>query len=190
MTSENRKGAAARVKSWVQSLWLHPDGSICQECLVISVAALVFAALFAMIRANIILIAETLAAGLTIASLVKAAQWRERKLRIARDVLLQVAFEKCRCDPNAIITECPMEPEMIGKPVGSRGHCSVCGARAVLREEFPGEIQQRVREFTLQGLPVPDEIVSCLTPSQSIILQDELASGWKVPLGPGWGERR
>jgi hypothetical protein len=190
VNSKDGKRFVVRVKSWVQSHWLQPDGSICQEYLVISVATLTFAFLFATPRADILLVVVTLILGLTIASLVKHALWRERKLLIARDVLLQLAFYKCCCGPNAVITENPIEIESVGKTNRIKCYCSVCETRAFLREEFPGAIQQRVREVTLQKLPVEEDLMSWLTPSQRIILEDERGSGWKIPFGPDWGERR
>jgi hypothetical protein len=146
VNSEDRKGVVARVRSWVQSHWLQPDGSTCQEYLVIAVATLVFAALFAMARANIVLIVETLALGLTIASLVKGILLREGRLSILRNALLDVAFHECRCHPNTVVVDCPMEPELVGRPAG-KGYCDACRARAVLKDQFPGAIEFRIREL-------------------------------------------
>ena len=164
----------------MQSLWLQPDGSTCQAYVVIAVATLVMTAGFAMVGENIVLIVETLALGLMIASLIKEIIWRDEKLLRVRNVLLGVAFRECRCNPNAVIIEAPMEPELVGKPAG-KGYCDVCEARAVLKEQFPGAIQYRVREHVLGGSPVPEVLLSYLTPSERVLLQDELAAGWKCP---------
>jgi hypothetical protein len=145
VNSKERKGGGGRVLGWARSRWQHPDGSTSQEYLFIAVATLVFAVCFAAPPANIGLIVATLVLGLMIASLVKGLLWREEKLLRVRNVLLDTAFQECRCDPNAIITDAPMEPELVGKPVG-KGYCHVCRARSTLKEQFPGAIETEIRE--------------------------------------------
>lgn len=152
MNSEDRKGVAARAGSWVQSFWLQPDGSTCRPYVLIAVVALAVTALFAMESANAdalgastLLIIETLVLGLMIASLVKGLLWRDEKLRGVRNLLLDTAFQKCRCDASAIIIESAMEPETVGRPLG-KGYCHVCRARAALKDHFPGAIETEIRE--------------------------------------------
>ncbi len=126
MNSEERKGVAARVWLWVQSFWQQPNGSTCHVYLLISGMTLVFAFVFAQAGANIVFIVETLVLGLMIASLVKNAEWSERNLSILRNVLLDMAFEECRCR--------------------RKSHCHVCQARAALKEHFPEAIVTEIRE--------------------------------------------
>jgi hypothetical protein len=150
VNSEDRKGVVARIGWWAQSHWLQPDGSTCQVYLGIAVATLVSAAFLAMARVNILMVAETLALGLLVASLVKRIEWRDKKLLGVRNVLLDIAFQECRCSPNAIITDSPDEPELVGQPIG-KGYCHVCQSRAALKEQFPGAILFRMRELLGQS---------------------------------------
>ena len=145
MNSEDRKGVVARVRSRVQSLWLQPDGSTCQEYLIITGVTLLFTASFAILSANIWSGVLFLVPGLIIASLVKHAMWSAQTLSILRNVLLDMAFQECRCNPNAIISEAPDEPELVGQPIG-KGYCHVCKARAALKEQFPGAMETEIRE--------------------------------------------
>lgn len=145
MNSEDRKGAGSRLKKRVQSLWLQPDGSTCQECLFIVGVTLLFTTCLGILSANIWWGVLFLVPGLIIASLVKNAVWSERKLSILRSVLLDMAFQECRCNPNAIITEAPDEPELVGQPIG-KGYCHVCQSRAALTEQFPEAIETEIRE--------------------------------------------
>ena len=180
MNSEERKGVVARVRSWVQSCWLQPDGSTCQEYLFIAVVTLVFSSFPALsvfspkARANaepvlpIAMAIETLVLGLIIASFVKSAVWSERKLFSIREVLLQVALGKCYCDTIIVSADWyevdywagkrPIEAEKIGKPLGE-GCCNVCEARGVLEEHFPGAIEHRVREYGRHGVRSPEDLV-------------------------------
>ena len=75
--------------------------------------------------------------------LAKKVRLAEEKLLIVRSVLLYVAFLECRCSDNAIIIEDPMEPEKVGKPL-EKGYCEVCQARAILREHYPGAIEEEM----------------------------------------------
>ena len=145
MNSEDRKGVVARVSSRVQSLWLQPDESICQVSLFITGVTLLLTASFAILNANIWSGVLLLVPGLVIASLVKNAEWSKRKLSILRNVLLDIAFNECHCSPNAIITESPDEPELVGQPAG-KGYCHICEARAVLQEQFPEAMETEIRE--------------------------------------------
>ncbi len=145
MNSEDRKGAVARLTSRVQSLWLQPDGSTCQEYLFIAGATLLFTASFAILNADIWWGVSFLVPGLIIASLVKNAVWSKRKLSILRNTLLEMAFEECRCNRNSIITEAPDEPELVGQPIG-KGYCHVCQSRAALKDQFPAAIETEIRE--------------------------------------------
>jgi hypothetical protein len=145
LNSEDRKGVVARVWSRVQSLWLQPNGSTCQLYLGIAVPTLASAAFMAMAGVNILVVAETLVLGLLVASLVKRLVWRDEKLLAVRNVLLDIAFQECRCSPNAIITESPDEPELVGQPIG-KGHCHACQSRAALKEQFPEAIETEIRE--------------------------------------------
>ena len=145
LNSEDRKGVVARVRSRVQSLWLQPDGSTCQVCLLLTGATLLFSACFAILSTNIWSGVLFLMPGLIIAFLVKNAVWSEQKLSILRNVLLEMAFQECRCNPNAIITESPDEPELVGQPIG-KGYCHVCQSRAALKEQFPEAIETEIRE--------------------------------------------
>ena len=95
---------------------------------------------------------------LRIEVLAKAARLQEIKLVAARSALLQVAFLECRCVDNAIIIEDLMEPEKVGKSPG-KGYCEVCRARAVLREHYPGAIEEKKRERQFSRFPcVPKDL--------------------------------
>ena len=145
MNSKDRKGVAARVWAWVQSQWLQPDGNICQVFIGIAGLTLVLTLCFDVEEKDIIRSVPFLVLGLLIAYLVKNAAWSKRKLSILRNVLLDMAFQECRCDLNAIIIDAHMEPELVGKLAGS-GYCHVCQARAALKEQFPGAIETEIRE--------------------------------------------
>ena len=71
----------------------------------------------------------------------------ERKLVNAHNVLIDIAFQKCRCDPNAIIIEAPTEPELVGKPA-PKGYCDYCQARAILKEQCPEVFEPRIRTYS------------------------------------------
>lgn len=144
MNSKDRKGVVARVWSRVQSLWLQPDGSTCQVCLLLTGATLLFSACFAILNANIWTGFLFFVPGLIITFLVKNAVWSEQKLSILRNVLLDMAFQECRCNPNAIFYD-PRHPELPGQPLG-KGYCHVCEARATLKEQFPGAMATEIRE--------------------------------------------
>lgn len=171
MNSEDRKGAAARVNKWPQSIWLYPDGSICQVALLIVVATLVFSACaFAILGTSVVFIAvETLVLGLLIAWLEKRVAWRDKQLDCACSALLDAAVQKCRCQSF---------------PEGYEGCCYVCHARSVLMEHFPGELPYRIRADVLAGGTLTDELVSNLTPADELLLNEELRMGWKVPFYP------
>ena len=82
-----------------------------------------------------------------IASWIKKLMSAERKLRIARDGMLYVALQKCCC--------------------GGEGRCHICRVRDALEEQFPGEIEHRLRVELLGGWPVPEELAaSYLTPDE------------------------
>jgi hypothetical protein len=165
VNSEDRKGVVARVRSWVQSHWQQPDGSTCHEYLGIAVITLVIAALFAAARANIVLIVGTLVLGWMIAFLLKEIEWSNKKLVDARNVLLDVALQECRGEPESYL-------------------CHVCKARRVLEEHFPRELPYEIRAHVLAGGPLSEELASYLTPIDRFHLENELAMGWKVPFYP------
>lgn len=73
---------------------------------------------------------------LCILALGKQVESAETKLVNAHNVLINIASQKCRCDPNAIIIEAPEEPELVGKPA-PKGYCNVCQAHALLKEQCP-----------------------------------------------------
>jgi hypothetical protein len=66
----------------------------------------------------------------------------EEKLVNAHNVLIDIASQKCRCDPNAIIIEAPEQPELVGKPA-PKGYCDRCQARALLEEQCPRAFERR-----------------------------------------------
>jgi hypothetical protein len=106
--------------------------------------------------------------GLIIASLVKYTEWNERKLSILRNVLLDMAFQECSCNPNAIITKAPEASELVGKPV-VKGRCYVCKCRKFLEEHFPGAIeelmQERLNAFEFEESYIPEDLAaSYITP--------------------------
>jgi hypothetical protein len=166
-----QKGVLVRVKERVQSIWLHPDGTICQVSLFVAVAALSFAAyLFAMSGANLVAIPlETLILGLVIAWLERHVEWQRRQLDCACGALLDASVQKCRCESF---------------PEGYEGCCHVCHARSVLKEHFPGELPYRIRADVLAGGTLTDELASNLTPADELLLNEELRMGWKVPFFP------
>jgi hypothetical protein len=146
VNSEHRTGTVGRAWSRVQSLWLQPDGSTCQEYLLISGVTLLLTACAAILGSDFLRpVILLLAPGLIIATLIKHSVWSRRKLSILRNVLLDIAFNECRCSPNAIITESSDEPELVGQPVG-KGYCHVCQSRAALSEQFPEAIETEIRE--------------------------------------------
>jgi hypothetical protein len=168
VNSEERKGIVARVRAWVQSRWLHPDGSVCQVYqLLASMTLLLAACFFAMYGAGSSLI--TLAVGLVIASFSKHVEWQHQRLNWACGALLIAAVQECCCKSF---------------PEGGKGSCYVCDARSVLREYFPGELPYQIRKIALAGFPLSEELESCLSPSDKFILNDELRMGWKVPYHP------
>ena len=158
-------------KKWPLSIWSYPDGSICSEARLIAVASFGFAAcLFAMSEMNLVLIAvETLVLGLVIAWFSKCAGWQQKQLELACSALLDTAVQKCRCDSF---------------PEEYKGCCHVCNARRVLRENFPGELPYRIRADVLAGCSLSQELESCLTPHDKVLLNEELRMGWKVPFYP------
>jgi len=93
-----------------------------------------------------IMVVVGIAAGLwlRIEFLAKKVRLAERKLLIVRSLLLHLASLECRCSDNAIIIEDPMEAEKVGKPL-EKGYCEVCRARAILREHYPGAIEEEMR---------------------------------------------
>jgi hypothetical protein len=90
-------------------------------------------------------------------SLAKKVRLAEEKLLIVRSLLLDVAFSECRCSDKAIYLENPMEPEKVGKPL-EKGYCEVCQARAILREHYPGAIEEEMRERQFHRLPFPEDL--------------------------------
>ena len=81
----------------------------------------------------------------------------ENKALSARSVLLQVAFSHCRCRDDAIVLPNLARPEMVGKPLPT-GYCEVCSARAVLAEEFPGTVEEEIREREFHKLHIPEDL--------------------------------
>lgn len=163
------KGLLPRIMSWVQSRWLQPDGSTCQEYLIIAGVTLVLTVSCAILYSDLMgLFILFLVLGLIIASLVKHTEWNERKLSILRNVLLDMAFQECSCSPNAIITKAPEAPDLVGKPVG-RGYCHVCKCRKFLEDHFPGAIeelmQERLNAFEFEDSYIPEDLAaSYITP--------------------------
>jgi hypothetical protein len=84
----------------------------------------------------------------------------ENKALSARSVLLQVAFSHCRCD-YSIVTQNLEEPEMVGNPI-PKGSRAVCRARAVLVEEYPGAIEEEIRELEFRSLHIPEDLLTAL----------------------------
>lgn len=169
MNSKDKKGAAPRIKKWPQSIWLHPDGSICDVALLIAVASLVFSACFFALALSILVSLETLVLGLLIASLVKNGAWQREQLGWACSALLDTGVQECRCKSF---------------PEGFDGCCHVCHARSVLKKSFPGELPYRIRADVLAGCPLSEELEACLTPNDKLLLAEELRIGWKVPFYP------
>jgi hypothetical protein len=81
------------------------------------------------------------------------------KLVAARNVLLGIAFQECRC-----------------KPTG-KGNCHVCYVRGVLEEHFPGAIeeliQKRLNDFAFDETYIPDDLAaSYITPEALAYLRE------------------
>jgi hypothetical protein len=112
-------------------------------------------------RLSIFLTAIVVGLLLYIRFLVRERDRQKEKLSAACPVLLQVAFSKCRCTDNAIILQDLAEPEKVGTPL-EKGYCEVCHARAVLAEEYPGEIEREIRICEFQGLPIPEDLFTAL----------------------------
>ncbi len=154
---EDRKGVVACVMSWAKSEQV--------ETVVVAIAFLCSGALIVLARDGIhylrhdpllglMLLLWCLAIPLFVGFLIRDLLSRDRKLLIVRRVLLQIAFDKCRCplpeddestcrargaivDEYGIIISDPTEPENVGKPIG-KGYCHACQARGVLEEHFSG----------------------------------------------------
>jgi hypothetical protein len=123
VNSEDRRGVAALVKSWVNKnknfFWI---------CIIL---AAVFSIVWP-VSENPNLVLVLFVCCLLIAYLGREVESRDEKLLSARCVLLDIAFQECRCE---------------SAPKGYEGCCNVCGARAVLKAQFPGAIEFRIREL-------------------------------------------
>jgi hypothetical protein len=155
---EDSKGVVACVMSWAKSEQVES---------VVGAIAFLFSsgALIVLARDGIhylrhdpllglMLLLWCLAIPLLVGFLIRDLLSRDRKLLIVRRVLLQIAFDECRCplpeddestcrargaivDEYRIIISDPTEPENVGKPIG-KGYCHACQARGVLEEHFSG----------------------------------------------------
>jgi hypothetical protein len=87
---------------------------------------------------------------LLIAYLGREVESRDKKLLGARFLLLDIAFQECRCEQSA--------------PKGYEGCCYVCRARGVLEEHFPGAIeelmQERLNAFAFEETYIPKELAA------------------------------
>lgn len=96
---------------------------------------------------------------LCLAALGNDLESAEGKLVAARNVLLDIAFQECRC-----------------KPAGS-GYCHVCYVRGVLEEHFPGAIeklmQERLNAFEFEESYIPEDLAaSYITPEALAYLRE------------------
>jgi hypothetical protein len=46
---------------------------------------------------------------------------------------------------------------MVGKPL-PKSYCEVCSARAVLAKEFPGTVEEEIREREYHKLYIPEDL--------------------------------
>jgi hypothetical protein len=86
-----------------------------------------------------------------------------------------------------------MEPENVGKPIGSKGYCEVCEARAVLKEQFPGAIEFRIRELLGQWPKLGDSgLVSYIANPLFLLdsewghIPEDLAASYLTPDELAW----
>jgi hypothetical protein len=109
--------------------------------------------------------------GFTIAYLVERLGLMEEKLLALRRALLDMAFQECRCNPNAIIGEAPGAPELVGKPV-EKGYCHVCKCREFLEEHFPGAIedlmQERLNALQFEESYIPEDLAASYITSEAL----------------------
>ena len=100
------------------------------------------------ILAGLLLIGAVILLWLCILVLAVEVDAAERKLVNAHNVLIDIASQKCRCDPNAVIIEAPKEPELVGKPA-PMGYCDYCQARTILKEQCPEVFEPRIRTYSI-----------------------------------------
>lgn len=169
MNSEDRKGIVTRVKTWIDE-----NKGFFWVCVII--VALFFLYLADYPDSNPGRAFVSFGGCLLIAYLVKESMSRELKLVAARNMLLNVAFQKCCCKPDSIITEAPGASEFVGKPVG-KGYCHVCKSREFLEECFPGAIEVRMQErlnaFEFEESYIPEDLAaSYFTPEALAYLRE------------------
>jgi hypothetical protein len=159
--SEDQKGVLARSKSWIDKnrgfFW------VCVS--IVAVFSLVCLAYPDLNPGGTFV---SFLGCLLIAYLLRELTSRQEKLLIVRNVLLDIAFQECRCKPDSIIVEAPGAPELVSKPIG-KGHCHVCKCRGLLEERFPGAIeelmQERLNAFEFEESYIPEDLaVSYITP--------------------------
>ncbi len=96
--------------------------------------------------AGLLLVGTVILLWLCILVLAVQVDAAARKLVNAHNVLIEIASQKCRCDPNAIIIEAPKEPELVGKPA-PKGYCDYCQSRTILKEQCPEVFEPRIRTY-------------------------------------------
>jgi hypothetical protein len=166
--SEEKKGIVARVK-----LWIDKNKGFFWVCVVI-VAVFFLSLADADLNPGGVFV--FFLGCLLIAYLLRELMSQQEKLLIVRNVLLGMAFQECRCNPNAIITEAPGAPELVCKPVG-KGYCHVCKCREFLEEHFPGAIeelmQERLNVHQFEESYIPEDLAaSYITPEALAYLRE------------------
>jgi hypothetical protein len=169
VNSEDKKGIVTLVKTWIDE-----NKGFFWVCVII--VALFFLYLADYPDSNPALAFVFLGACLLIPYLLKELMSQEVKLVAARNMLLNMAFQECCCEPDSIITEAPGAPELVGKPVG-KGYCHVCKSREFLEERFPGAIEERMQErlnaFEFEESYIPEDLAaSYVTPELLTYLRE------------------
>jgi hypothetical protein len=169
MDSKDGRGIVTRVKTWIDK-----NKGFFWACVII--VALFFLFLAGYPGSNPFLVFLFFGGCFLIAYLLKELMSGEVKLADVRNMLLDMAFEKCRCNPRAIITEAPDEPELVGQPIG-KGYCHVCRSREFLEERFPGAIeeliQKRLNAFAFEESYIPEDLAaSYFTPEVLAYLRE------------------
>ena len=156
MSSEDRKGVAARVKSWIDK-----NRGFFWVCLIIVAVFLLVCLGYPDLNPGGVF--AFFLGCLLITYLLRELTSREEKLLIVRNVLLDIVFQKCYCKPNSIIIESDRAPELVGKPVG-KGYCHVCKCREFLEERFPGAIeglmQERLNAPQFEESYIPEDLAA------------------------------
>jgi len=149
VNSEDRKGVIARATSWIKE-----NGENRNFFWICVVLVAVFSIAIPKSE-NQGVVFVLFVCCLLIAFLGREVASRDEKIRGARFVLLEMAFQECRCEKSA--------------PKGYEGCCYVCRARGVLEEHFPGAIeelmQERLNAFAFEETYIPEDLAaSYITP--------------------------